>query len=288
MSSTPPRLAFITPSYFKDFERCRLLVESMERYVPRQYHHYVLVARRDEKLFAPLNSSRTHVVLQEDVLPYWMRQLKQAPQWWLSLRSLPVRGWIVQQLVKLNACAAIDTDAFACIDSGCFFVQPFDPLASHFRDGKLLLFRESGPQFITKDNAAWHRAAEKLLGTPPRESPDRSYVSLVVYFWRHVLRAMQNHIEGLHGTDWRVPLTRMRTFSEYLLHGAFCDDLLGDGCDMYRDDRLFAHCHWGAVPLGADGLRKMREDMPPERLLVMINEKSGTPLQLIREVFFGS
>ena len=286
MSAQTPKLAFVTPSYHKDFERCRLLVESCDRYVPRQYHHWVLVPRRDEKLFAPLNSSRTHVIAQEDVLPYWMRQVKSAPKFWLSLRSLPVRGWIVQQLVKLNVCAAIDADAFACVDSGCFFVQPFDPLASHYKDGKLLLFREVGPQFLTEENRVWHAVASKLLGTEPLPSPNRSYVSLVVYFWRHVLRAMQNHIEALHGVDWRVPICRTRSFSEYLVHGAFCDDLLKDSAKMYRDDRLFAHCHWGTVPLGAEGLRKMKEEMPPERLLVMINEKSGTPLKLIREVFF--
>src|SRR5689334_12865614 len=117
MPAPPPRLAFVTPSYHKDFDRCRLLVDSLDRYVPRQYHHYVLVPRRDEKLFQPLNSSRTHVVLQEDVLPFWLRQVKTAPKFWVSLRSLPVRGWIIQQLVKLNVCAAIDADAFACIDS---------------------------------------------------------------------------------------------------------------------------------------------------------------------------
>jgi len=287
MPVTTPRLAFITPSYFKDFERCRLLVDSFDRYVPRQYHHYVLVPRRDEKLFQPLNSQRTHVVLQEDVLPFWLRQVKAAPRFWVSLRSLPVRGWIIQQLVKLNACAAIDADAFACIDSGCFFVQPFDPLSVHFKDGKLLLFREQGPQFETDIVRQWHAVSEKLLGTPHVEQPNRSYVSLVVYFWRHVLRAMQNHIEAMHGVDWRVPICRQRTFSEYVLHGAFCEDLLRDSANMYVDDRLFAHCHWGTVPLGAEGLRKMKAEMPPERVLVMINEKSGTPLQLIREVFFS-
>ncbi|MBL8954127.1 MAG: hypothetical protein JNK82_25345 [Myxococcaceae bacterium] len=281
------RLAFITPSYFKDFDRCQLLVESFDRYVPRQYHHYVLVPARDEKLFKPLNSSRTHVVLQEDVLPFWLKHVKRAPKFWLSLRSMPVRGWIIQQLVKLNACAAIDADAFACIDSGCFFVQPFDPLAVHYRDGKLLLFREQGPQFLTKDVSAWHAVSEKLLGTPHLDKPDRSYVSLVVYFWRHVLRALQNHIEAVHGTDWRVPIVRQRTFSEYFLYGAFCDDLLKESANQYRDDRLFAHCHWGTVPLGAEGLRKMKAEMPSERVLVMINEKSGTPLELIREIFFG-
>ncbi len=288
MATPTPRLAFITPSYFKDFDRCRLLTESMDRHVPAAYKHYVIVARRDEKLFKPLESARTQVLLQEDVLPFWLRQLKAAPKFWLSLRSLPVRGWIIQQLVKLNACSVIDADAVACIDSGCFFMRPFDPLKTHYRDGKLLLFRENGPQFDTADNRAWHEAARSVLKTPPRPKADRSYVSLVVYFWRHNLRALQNHIESRAGVDWRVPLTRMRTFSEYLLHGAFCDDVLGENARMYRDDALFAHCHWGTELLGADGLKKLKDEMPPERVLVMINEKSGTPLPLIREVFFGS
>lgn len=281
-----PRLALITPSWSEDFERCRLLAESIERYVPRQYHHWVLVPRRDEQRFRALSGSRTHVVLQEDVLPFWLRQLRSAPKYWLSLRSLPVRGWIVQQLVKLNACQAIDADAFACIDSGCFFVQPFDPLAVHCRDGRLLLFRSDAPEVVGADNDAWHRSTEKLLGTPRHEAY-RSYQTLIVYFWRHVLRALQNHVEGLHGVDWRVPIVRLKTFSENLLHGAFCEDLLKGAANMYRDDRLFAHCHWGTVPLGADGLRKMKAELPPGRPLVMINERSGTPLELIREVFFG-
>lgn len=284
---TPPRVAFITPSWHKDFDRCRLLVESIERYVPSKYQHWVFVPRRDEKLFAPLNSSRTHVVVQEDVLPFWLRQVKAAPSLWLSLRSLPVGGSRIQQLVKLNACAAVDADAYAFIDSRSFFVQPFDPLAAHYRDGKLLLHREQGPSHITAENAALHRATERMLGTPRRHLADRSYSSLVVYMWRHVLRALQNHIEGVHGADWRLPLLKARSASEVLLHGAFCDDVLKEGCDMYRDDRLFAHTHWGTVPLGADGLRKMKDDLPPEQKLVLVDERSGTPLKLIREVFFG-
>lgn len=47
----------------------------------------------------PLRSSRTRVLVQEDVLPVWLRQVEPAPGEWLILRSLPVPGWIVQHLV---------------------------------------------------------------------------------------------------------------------------------------------------------------------------------------------
>src|SRR5580692_7261500 len=74
--ATPPlRFAIVTPSYYVDFERCKFLVETTERYVASHVKHYVVVDRSDQKLFAPLASSRTHVVLKEDVLGDRLRQV---------------------------------------------------------------------------------------------------------------------------------------------------------------------------------------------------------------------
>src|ERR1700677_4667311 len=94
--------AIVTPSYYRDFPHCRLLVESVGAHVPRDIPHFIVVDRRDEALFSGLRSPRTHLVLKEDVLPGWLRQIPFARRWWLSAKSLPVRGWIVQQLVKLS------------------------------------------------------------------------------------------------------------------------------------------------------------------------------------------
>jgi len=41
----------VTPSYWRDIDRCALLLESAARYVPRDVRHYVVVARRDVPLF---------------------------------------------------------------------------------------------------------------------------------------------------------------------------------------------------------------------------------------------
>jgi hypothetical protein len=282
-----PRLAFVTPSYSKDRDRCALLVESMDRFVPARHRHYLVVPRRDLRSFTPLRSQRTEVMAQEEVLPAWLRQIGVAPKWWLSLRSAPVRGWIVQQIVKLAAAQAIRADAYACIDSGNLFVRAFDPLARHLRDGRLLLFREQGPQFTTGPNQAWHATAARLLGLPARPSWDRSYVSLIVYFWRDVLLGLQERIAAAGGGDWRVAIARLATFSEYVLHGLYCDEVLGEGAAMYHGDTLFAHCHWTTERLDEVGLARFREAMAEDRFLVMINEKSGTPLELIRRTFLG-
>jgi hypothetical protein len=274
MATDFPRLAFLTPCQARDLERCRLLAESIARYVPGTYQHWVLVPQR-EVTKVSFASARTHVAAQEDVLPFWLRPLKSG--WWLSLRSAPVRGSVVANLVALDPPKEIDADAFAWLDPRCFFVQPFDPLAAHCRDGQLLLFREEGR---AEDGAA-HRAVARVLATPPRP---RAYDSLIVYLRRPVLRALHQHLEGVHGTDWRVPLLRLGAIDLPLLHGAFCDDVLGEAAGLYRDDRLFARCRWGTVPFGAEGLRSGGE--APRSPLQLKRDRAGAP-PLESEELFG-
>ncbi len=60
------RYAIITPSHAPDFERCRVLVESTRLHAP-DLDHYLVVERRDQRLFTDLRGPRTHVVVKEDV-----------------------------------------------------------------------------------------------------------------------------------------------------------------------------------------------------------------------------
>src|SRR5579872_5130568 len=89
------RFAIVTPSYYVDFEHCRWLVETVNRYVPENVPHYLIVDRADRDLFWSLRSSRTRVVFKEDVLKGRLRQLPFARRWWVGLGMPPVRGWIV-------------------------------------------------------------------------------------------------------------------------------------------------------------------------------------------------
>ena len=120
------RYAIITPSYGPDFERCKLLVESTNRYVKGDWTHHVVVDRKDEPLFRSLAGERTKIAVKEDWMPWGVRRMPFSRRWWLSLKSVPIRGWIVQQLIKIGVGEHVDADAYIFVDSDLAFVRPFD------------------------------------------------------------------------------------------------------------------------------------------------------------------
>ncbi len=160
-----PTFAIVTPTYAPDFEHCRLLVESVQRYVPQHVKHYLIIDRKDEQLFSELHSPRTKILLKQEILPWWIHQLPFAPKWWISMRSLPIRGWIVQQLVKLSVNLALREDIYVFLDSGAMFVRPYDP-ATSVVDGMVPLFREQKDEVRLTWNTHWHQVAARLLGLP--------------------------------------------------------------------------------------------------------------------------
>jgi hypothetical protein len=63
------QLQIITPSYPPDFERCRLLCETMDRYVRSEFHHVIIVDSADYRLFKTLSGTGREVIQKEDLLP---------------------------------------------------------------------------------------------------------------------------------------------------------------------------------------------------------------------------
>jgi hypothetical protein len=108
ISAARPALtaSLVTCSYSGDFEACRLLCESVDRYVPDTIHHSLFVPAGDMELFSDLASSRRTIAAQESLLPRWFYKLPMPGQPWRALLrlprrniyltpySLPVRGWI--------------------------------------------------------------------------------------------------------------------------------------------------------------------------------------------------
>jgi hypothetical protein len=283
-NSASPSWAFVTPSYFRDVERCRLLVESVERYVPETVQHYIVIDRRDQRLFAPLRTRRTHLVVKEDVLPAWLWQVPFARDWWLSARSLPVRGWIIQQLTKLSVSSAVKTDVYAMMDSGVFFVRPFDP-SGLIRDGRVPLFREKKEEVRVANNIRWHQHAARLLGLPVQSSYDTSFVSPIVYWRRENLDKLQRHIENVTGDPWLVSLCRSVTMSEHVLYGMFAEHVLGDSAGHYFYSDLQCLPHWGEEAISEAELGQMKAELYPEAVAVMINEKAHMSLDQVRRTF---
>ncbi len=137
--------ALVTPSYWRDLEQCRLLVESVDRWVPESVPHYLVVTRADRPLFEPMAGSRRKIIVVEDILPWWLIRLHVKSPIWLSLRTRPVKNWIVQQIVKFAVPAVVTEDVLYYADSDMFFVKPFDPAGHSATARRRCLTRPGSP-----------------------------------------------------------------------------------------------------------------------------------------------
>src|SRR5262249_10336611 len=115
----------------------------------------------------------------------------------------PVRGWIMQQAVKLAAVSRLDAEVVLLADSDVVLVRPvrMDRVTI---DGQQSLFREE--KGVTADmdrHVRWHTVARELLGLPPAPPPPLpDYVS-PLNFWRpDVVRDLQQRIRVTTGRDW--------------------------------------------------------------------------------------
>jgi hypothetical protein len=274
--------AVITPSHAPDLERCRVLAESVRRHAP-SIDHYVIVDRRDERHFASLRGPRTHVVVKQDVLPFWLVQVPTFPKWWLNLQGRPTRGWIIQQIIKLSVDVVTRADACVFVDSDAFLVRRFDPRAAE-RDGKVPLFKEVQPA-EDQHNAEWHATAARLLGLPRQQSYRTAYVAQAVTWLRANVMELHRHLERTTGRGWIESLCSLHTMSEYVLYGMFCEDVLGERSGHYLDDTTHTLNYWSTRQLDDEDLDALRGLLRPEHIGVMISARSSTDVAAIRRVF---
>ena len=98
--------AIVTASYLPDIDRCRLLCDTVDANVTGHGHHYILVASHDLAAFRELEGPRRTVVDERDLLPQWLYSFPDPlsrfrKRIWLSPRTMPLRGWHVQQLRRI-------------------------------------------------------------------------------------------------------------------------------------------------------------------------------------------
>ena len=174
------RLTVVTPTYEPDFGAFRDLHESVLRFTDDDVMHHAIVPDRDADLFSTIRSRRltvsvTHDFLQRDYLSVYpfaqavrrvpgLARLPAVQSVNLRRPWPPIRGWILQQVVKLAAAGALDADVVLAVDSDVCFVQHVT--VDLFRSrGAVRLYRNVGavhhdmPQHI-----GWHATARRLLG----------------------------------------------------------------------------------------------------------------------------
>ncbi|QNT68074.1 DUF6492 family protein [Defluviicoccus vanus] len=277
--------ALVTPSYWKDVERCAMLIESVDRWVPPEIRHYLVIARRDVPLFRPLLTSRCQLIVVEDIIPAWLFRVPGIRRFWMSLRTRPVKNWILQQIVKLSVPGVVSEDVLLYADSDMFFIQPYDP-RNYERGDRVPLFAETGQRGLITSNDLWQAVGSCLLGLPVETDCDSNYVGQLVYWRRANAVDMVRRVEEVNGHSWQQEVASRSDFAEYILYGLYATRVLGERSGHWHDDLVRTLCYWPAVPLDRPALERFRGTRQPHHHSAMVSSKSGTPVADIRAVFF--
>ncbi len=275
MSKT--EFAIITASFAPDFERCALLVRSIQEYISPASRHYLIVDQRDLPLFRELSGPGVEIMTVESVLPGWIRRLPGSNRWWLSLKTPPVRNWILQQSVKLAIGRLIPEDVLVFVDSDVTFIRPCS-LNQFVKDGQVRLFRIPDEGRIPSQYA-WHQTAARLLGLPPRDYFGARFIGNAISWRRDNIIKLHDHIERVSGRSWMETVLRQWRLSEYILYGAFVDHVLGDDSGHYRDTHNLCHEYWNSVPMSDEQLGEFFANVRPNQAAVMISARANMPAQ---------
>ena len=281
--------AMVTPSYAGDLERCRLLCESIDRFVTGSEKHYLLVAGYDVALFRELEGPNRVVVDERDLLPSWLHSMRDPISLfrrhiWLSTRTAPLRGWHVQQLRRIAIAEKVSDAALVYCDSDVVFLKAFD-LSSFWHGGRLRLYRRDGALPIGNKTGhdAWARNAAAVLGLPPGKPNDHDYISTVIAWQRDAVVSMIRHIEALHGRHWVEAIASRRQFSECILYGRYVDEVL-DGRGHFHDPLQFCRVYWDGPSLSENELNKLVASMTREQVAIGIQSFTGTDLRAVRKL----
>jgi hypothetical protein len=272
----PLNFAIITPSYAPDFERCRLLSWSVNQFVSPSVTHYIIVERRDLSLFRQLQGPRTEIINVESLLPWWIQRIPFFKNGWLSLKTLPIRNWIMQQIVKIAAAQSIDKDVLVFVDSDVAFIRPFD-LECFTRDGQVRLFRE--PPYEEETHIRGHHTANQLLGIPDKNQLAPGYIGQVITWRRDNVLKLYEKLESVSGRGWIETLASSWHLAEYILYGVFVDHFLKEQSGHYYDAQKICHEYWTPQPMSDEQLKNFFAEIQPQHLAVMISAKAGISVE---------
>src|SRR5450756_1724421 len=106
MSMNSVTTAIVTPTYAPDLPLFAELHQSVLKHTSESTVHHVVVSPRDLALFRQFAGPRCRVLTIQDLLPSTFIALPGRPLWVHRRRPLPpVRGWVMQQVLKVAATA---------------------------------------------------------------------------------------------------------------------------------------------------------------------------------------
>ena len=284
--STRQSMALITPSFAPDFERCVDLHWSILENAPDNTQHKIIVPREDMELFGQLAGERTQILCESDFLPRSFVPVPFCNYTFNTRRPFPpVRGWILQQVVKLAAAAALDEDVVVLVDSDIEFVRPFT-VETFANDGQVRFYRKLGAvDEQLPRHMIWHRVARSLLGLAHTTPPYTDYIASLIAWNPKIVRQMLDRLTAITGRPWATSIAAQLHFSEWTLYGVFVDNVLGAPANAFASDDPHCLAHWGTTPLTPETADHFLRSLQQTDVAAMISAKSGTPLDVKRAAF---
>lgn len=281
--------AFITPSYAPDFQRCQLLCWSIKKFVAVPVKHYIIVDQKDYKLFQQLADANTIILTKEAILPQWIKRIPvyDKKNLWLNLKGYKnntwlIRGWLIQQLIKLAAAQYVAEEVLVFIDSDVAFINDFD-IFSLVQQDRVRLFRvDHQTNYDDELGQRWKNTAKQLLGLPLENQYYDFYISQIVTWRRSNLLKLYRLIEKNFQQNWMEVLCTVKDLSEYVVYGIFASYVLGESAGHY-DNHLqkICECYWETEPMTPDELTAFFQKANAEdHKAVMISAKSSMDLSI--------
>lgn len=281
-----PTFALLTPSYAPDLDQFRELRATVEAYLPPGTPHVVVVPTRDVDLFSGIGG--VQIVDEATLMPRRFRKLPYHG-WWVNSRRpwWPVRGWVLQQALKLAVAATLPYDHVVVVDSDIAFIRPFS-LERYLGGATTTVFRrERAVHAGLPRHVRWHAVARALLGLPADGSlPQPDYVSSLNIWAPARVRAMTDHIAQSTGRPWFDAVTSEPHISEFTLYGVFADHL-PDG-DAPSPIGRWCCDYWDETPLDPTAADDLVAEVRPEDVAIMVSAKSRTPGWVRNRVISGA
>lgn len=246
-------VSLLTCSMASDLDIFELLATSVDRHVESSIRHDVVVPRADLGLFRRFESSRRRVLAQEDVLPVSLLKLPKSLKYlarfkagfrrplYITARGKLVRGWMVQQCLKIEMARRAKEAAIMHVDSDVAFVRDFQSTDA-FQEDRVRFFRADG-ETRNPMHGAWVQTACEFLGVALPESHRPHYIENCVLWSSTVARAMAEKVEAVHSRPLHDVIFSAKTMSEYYVYGIYVD-LVTAGADLQAEDVSFCKSYW--------------------------------------------
>lgn len=290
-------LRIITPSHAPDFPSFTLLHDSVLRNTDLGVRHVVIVPDRDLALFNSIDSRRLDVVGYRAILPrrfistvplaripglprgFRVNAVNVASPW------PPIRGWVLQQVVKLAVAAASADDVVVLIDSDAFLIRPLTESTFRNAEGAVRLYRcpkGIGPHMHR--HVRWQQVASHLLRPPHPEHDSPDYISAFASWSPTVVRGSLARVQETTFRAWQDAIASQLEFSEFIFYGTYATTLADASWRLTVSEDPLCRSHWDPRPLTLADVDGFIGSVSPSDIAVHIQSTSSTPDAVLHEI----